>query len=465
LPNGYIRSHTSQISALHRILDAILLVGSMYLVTQIYALTFSKYLQVIAVVAVLCFYVIGQARGIYGSWRISTIRSELIAIMQVWTIVFTLILALAFLTHTSVYFSRRVMLTWLVIAPLFLVGLRLAVRGLLHELRRHGRNTRTVAVVGANRVAFDLVKKLDEVSWAGLVFKGYFDDRNGDRLPPEAFDELAGDITQLLAQTHAGEIDIVYVALPMHAEQRIIELVNALADTTASVYFLPDLFIFDLVHARWVDFNGMPVVSIVETPFYGVDGLIKRIEDVVLGSLILAIIAIPMLAIAIAIKMTSSGPVIFKQRRYGLNGEVLYVWKFRSMTVCEDGINITQARRDDERITLIGSFMRRTSLDELPQFFNVLQGTMSVVGPRPHAVAHNEEYRRQIHGYMLRHKVKPGITGLAQVHGWRGETDTLNKMQKRVEFDLQYIREWSLWLDLKIVWMTIWRGFKDKNAY
>jgi len=185
----------------------------------------------------------------------------------------------------------------------------------------------------------------------------------------------------------------------------------------------------------------------------------------VLGSLIMAVIALPMLAIAIAMKLTSPGPIIFKQRRYGLNGEVLYVWKFRSMTVCEDGVNVPQAKRGDTRITPLGAFLRRTSLDELPQFFNVLQGTMSIVGPRPHAIAHNEEYRRLIHGYMLRHKVKPGITGWAQVNGWRGETDTLEKMQKRVECDLQYIQEWSLWLDLKIVWMTIRGGFKGKNAY
>jgi putative colanic acid biosynthesis UDP-glucose lipid carrier transferase len=157
--------------------------------------------------------------------------------------------------------------------------------------------------------------------------------------------------------------------------------------------------------------------------------------------------------------------VLFKQRRYGLKGEVVHVWKFRSMAVCEDGANIQQAKPDDARVTPLGAFLRRTSLDELPQFFNVLQGTMSVVGPRPHAVAHNEEYRRLIQGYMLRHKVKPGVTGWAQVNGWRGETDTLEKMQKRVECDLQYIQSWSLWLDLKIVWLTIWRGFGGHNAY
>jgi putative colanic acid biosynthesis UDP-glucose lipid carrier transferase len=276
---------------------------------------------------------------------------------------------------------------------------------------------------------------------------------------------LAGDLSALLIQARAGQIDAVYIALPMHDEQRIIDLVNRFADTTVSLYLLPDFFVFELMHARWISLNGLPIISIYETPFYGVDGWVKRMEDIVLGSAILIIIALPMLFIALAVKLTSPGPVFFKQRRYGLKGEVVNVWKFRSMTVCEDGVDIPQAKQGDARFTPLGAFLRKTSLDELPQFINVLQGTMSVVGPRPHAVAHNEEYRRLIHGYMLRHKVKPGITGWAQVNGWRGETDTLEKMQKRVECDLQYIQKWSLWLDLKIVWLTIWRGFGGHNAY
>jgi putative colanic acid biosynthesis UDP-glucose lipid carrier transferase len=173
-----------------------------------------------------------------------------------------------------------------------------------------------------------------------------------------------------------------------------------------------------------------------------------------------------MLVIAIAIKMTSKGPVIFKQDRYGLNGKRIKVYKFRSMTVCDnDDTVIQQASRFDIRVTKLGLFLRRTSLDELPQFINVLQGRMSVVGPRPHAVAHNEQYRKLIKGYMWRHKMKPGITGWAQINGWRGETDTIEKMKKRVEYDLEYIRRWSVWFDLKIVFLTVFKGFVDKNAY
>jgi putative colanic acid biosynthesis UDP-glucose lipid carrier transferase len=310
-----------------------------------------------------------------------------------------------------------------------------------------------------------MVERIRALSWTGLVFKGFYDDLPVEGLSAEQSPELAGDLSELLMLAHAGKIDAVYIALPMHEEQRIVDLVNRFADTTVSIYLLPDSFVFELMNTRWISLDGLPIISIFETPFYGVDGWVKRMEDIILSSVILAVISLPMLLIALAVKLTSPGPIIFKQRRYGLKGEVVYVWKFRSMTVCEDGIDVPQAKQGDARITRLGTFLRRTSLDELPQFLNVLQGTMSVVGPRPHAVVHNEEYRRMIHGYMLRHKVKPGITGWAQVNGWRGETDTLEKMQKRIECDLYYIQEWSLWLDLKIVWLTIWRGFGGHNAY
>jgi putative colanic acid biosynthesis UDP-glucose lipid carrier transferase len=206
------------------------------------------------------------------------------------------------------------------------------------------------------------------------------------------------------------------------------------------------------------------VVSIFETPFMGTEGWLKRFEDIVLGTLAVLVAAIPMAIVAIGIKLTSKGPVLFKQRRYGLHGEVIDVYKFRSMTVSEDGTNVRQATANDSRITPFGAFLRRSSLDELPQLFHVVTGSMSLVGPRPHAVAHNEAYRKHIYGYMLRHKVKPGLTGWAQVNGWRGETDTLEKMEKRIEHDLEYIRRWNLLLDIKIVFLTIFGRAVHQNA-
>jgi putative colanic acid biosynthesis UDP-glucose lipid carrier transferase len=222
---------------------------------------------------------------------------------------------------------------------------------------------------------------------------------------------------------------------------------------------------YDLLHASWGNVGDLPVVSISETPFYGVDGFVKRMEDVILAGGLIMLFAIPMIFIAIGVKLSSPGPLFFKQRRYGLRGDQIEVWKFRTMSVLENDDKVVQAKKNDPRVTRIGAFLRRTSLDELPQLINVLQGNMSMVGPRPHAVAHNEHYRKQIDRYMLRHKVKPGITGLAQVNGWRGETETLDKMQKRIEFDLAYIQNWSLWLDMKIIFQTMFVVFSDKHAY
>jgi putative colanic acid biosynthesis UDP-glucose lipid carrier transferase len=242
-------------------------------------------------------------------------------------------------------------------------------------------------------------------------------------------------------------------------------VLRALADTTATVYLMADFFTYDLLHARWTELGSLPIVSIYDSPFRGAGGWLKRLEDLVLGSLILILIAPVLLGVALLVKLSSRGPVFFRQRRYGLNGKEIRVLKFRSMTVCEDGPKIKQATKDDKRVTPIGKILRRTSLDELPQFLQVITGEMSIVGPRPHAVAHNEEYRALIHGYMLRHKVKPGITGWAQVNGWRGETDDIVKMEKRVQHDLEYIQNWHLLWDLKIILLTILGTKKSHNAY
>jgi putative colanic acid biosynthesis UDP-glucose lipid carrier transferase len=260
-------------------------------------------------------------------------------------------------------------------------------------------------------------------------------------------------------------VDLIYLALPMASQPRIMKLLDQLHDTTASIYFAPDIFLFDLIQARMDTIGGIPVLAVCETPFYGVDGLVKRVSDIVIASVILALIAPLMVAIAIAVKLGSPGPAIFRQRRYGLDGREIIVYKFRTMTVTEDGDTVRQATKNDSRVTPLGAFLRRTSLDELPQFINVLQGRMSVVGPRPHAVAHNEMYRKLIKSYMVRHKVRPGITGWAQVNGLRGETDSLEKMKARIEYDLDYLRQWSLRLDLAIIWRTLFVVLKRQNAY
>lgn len=296
----------------------------------------------------------------------------------------------------------------------------------------------------------------------GFKVLGIYDNDNS---PLNSTIERRGDLCQLVEDAKSGRIDRVYIAMSMEQEKLIKDTVADLSDTTCSVMLIPDIFTFNILQSRSEEINGVPVVSLFDTPMSGINQVIKRIEDIILSIFILLFISPVLLLIAAMVKFTSSGPVIFKQRRYGMDGRAIEVWKFRSMSVMEDGDKVVQAKKGDTRITSVGAFLRRTSLDELPQFVNVLKGDMSIVGPRPHAVAHNEQYRKLINGYMLRHKMKPGITGWAQINGWRGETDTLEKMQKRVEFDLDYIRNWSVWLDVKIVFLTIFKGFIHKSAY
>jgi putative colanic acid biosynthesis UDP-glucose lipid carrier transferase len=310
-----------------------------------------------------------------------------------------------------------------------------------------------------------VAKALSENEDEGIDFIGYFDDRGDDRVHGDASERLLGRLKDVSQYVRAHGIRMVYITLPLGSQPRIVELLEDVQGTTASIFYVPDVFGISIIQGRLVDMNGVPVVGICETPFTGTNELVKRISDIVLASIILVLISPVLLAVAIGVKLSSPGPIIFRQRRNGLQGEEIVVYKFRSMRTMDNGSVVRQATKDDPRITRFGAFIRRTSLDELPQFVNVLQGRMSIVGPRPHAVAHNEQYRELIKAYMVRHKVKPGITGWAQVNGHRGETDTIEKMKSRVEYDLEYLRNWSLGLDLQIIVRTIRLMFFDRNAY
>lgn len=420
-----------------------------------------------ALVAVLVFHFVAEITGLYRNWRGISLERELWCAVATWLFSVPGLLTVAFLAGQALALSRNTVAAWILATTALLVVCRTAVRVILNILRSKGYNTRFYAVVGINELAFRLVEALENSPDLGLKLLGFYDDRPETRtgsVPPEIGQKL-GTIGELVEHARQRRVDMIYITFPMRAEERIRHILSRLADTTASVYIVPDFFVFQLLHSRWTNIGGLPVVSVYENPFYGIDGFVKRSMDVVLSLILLILLSPLMMGIALLIKLTSPGPVFFRQRRYGLDGREIRVWKFRTMTVCEDGPTVVQAKRNDPRVTPIGAFLRRTSLDELPQLFNVLKGEMSLVGPRPHATAHNEEYRRVIEGYMLRHKVKPGITGLAQVHGCRGETDTVDKMQKRIEWDLRYIREWSLWMDIKILLQTLWVVLKGQNAY
>lgn len=464
---GIIRPHEARLDFLNRLADAALIMSTLLLICRAYAEDWTDAYSLAGLAGVVIFYLSGQANGLYRAWRSEPLKNEIFTIWGTWAVVVPVLLLLAFATKTSESYSRFVSLAWFAGAPMVLSASRLVVRLMLQQLRLRGRNTRTVAFAGASQLAESVARNIVRAPWMGMEIVGYYDDRHPDRVHqiPSELGTLKGNLDRLLIEARAGRVDQVYICLPFKAEPRINEIIRRLADTTASVYLAYDFGGFDILHAEWGSVGDVPVMSIVENPFGGVDGWSKRFEDVVLGSIILALIALPMMIIALGVKLTSRGPVFFRQRRYGLNGEEIGVLKFRTMTVCEDGPSVVQATRNDARVTPFGGFLRRTSLDELPQFLHVITGSMSIVGPRPHAVAHNEQYRSMIQGYMLRHKVKPGITGWAQVNGWRGETDTLEKMEKRVEFDLAYIRNWQLIWDIKIIFLTVFGAAKSRNAY
>jgi len=382
-----------------------------------------------------------------------------------WLLVVALLVLLGWVTHTLGSVDERVVLAWVLLAPAAIfTGHRLLPVILPRVLAAEGLQ-RVAVIAGAGDVGRSLAERIAETPYLGVRVAGFFDDRARDRLPGITRPGVMGSLSELVDYVKKNRVDLIYLALPMASQPRIMKLLDELHDTTASIYFAPDIFTFDLIQARMDNIGGIPVLAVCETPFYGVDGLVKRLSDIVIASAILALIAPLLLAIAVAVKLTSPGPAIFRQRRYGLDGREIIVYKFRSMTVAEDGDAVRQATKNDARVTPLGAFLRRTSLDELPQFINVLQGRMSVVGPRPHAVAHNEMYRKLIKSYMVRHKVRPGITGWAQVNGLRGETDTVEKMQARIEYDLDYLRHWSLKLDLAIIWRTVFVVWKKQNAY
>ncbi|MET0497683.1 MAG: undecaprenyl-phosphate glucose phosphotransferase [Steroidobacteraceae bacterium] len=395
------------------------------------------------------------------SWNVRPMISRL---LFEWSLLVGILLFIAFALKTSEDFSRAVILTWFIATPALLIGAGQLSRNIAKRMRKGETRARTYVIVGANEVGQELARRLGSGD-ESAGFAGYFDDRAIERLPGISANQLIGKLSDVYEFAQRNPIQAVYIALPVWGSSRMIQLVTQLRDTTASIYIVPDLSAFELIQARFVDIDGIPAVSICDTPFQGKCAVIKRTTDLILASVALALLSPVMLGVAAAIKFTSRGPVLFKQRRYGLDGEEILIYKFRSMKVWEDGIHVMQATRGDFRLTKIGGFLRRTSLDELPQLLNVMQGTMSLVGPRPHAIAHNEQYRKLIDGYMIRHKIKPGITGWAQVNGLRGETDTIDKMQKRVEFDLDYLRQWSLWLDIKILFRTAISVTRDPNAY
>ncbi len=382
-----------------------------------------------------------------------------------WVAMLLILWLCGYATSSLGFFAFRVMACWAIVTPALQWLVVLAGKSILQHRASQAHARRRAIVVGASPLGGKVARALETNPDGGTEFVGYFEDRTDARVIPEAQSKRLGGLRDVANYVYAHGIHEVYITLPLGSQPRIVELLDAVQGTTASLYFVPDVFGISIIQGRLQDINGVPVVGICETPFTGTNELVKRLSDIVLASVILVLISPILLAVAIGVKLSSPGPIIFRQKRNGLDGEEILVYKFRSMRTQDNGAVVKQAIKGDSRITPFGAFIRKTSLDELPQFINVLQGRMSIVGPRPHAVAHNEEYRQLIKAYMVRHKVRPGITGWAQVNGYRGETETIDKMQARVEYDLEYLRNWSLGLDLQIIIRTVRLMVFDRNAY
>lgn len=463
-----LKENASLLELLQRLLDPLLVVaaGVALFAFQFDNLDFPRnYILVLGGVFLLCLLVF-PFFDIYRFQRGASLWVEVQNLASAWGMVIAVLVIGLFATKVGTEFSRLWVGRWAVAGFLALIAFRIAIRGGLRLLRRHGFNLRFVAIAGAGDLGRDVARRLAASPWTGLKVVGLYDD--DPRVQRQELEgvPVRGGLHRLPHDVAELGIDQVWIALPLQHGKQVSALVKHLSRLPVQVTFVPDIYGFQLLNHSIGEVAGFPIIHLMKSPLSGAKGVVKEIEDRILASLILLAASPLMLLIILGIKLTSPGPVFFRQLRGGLQGERIWVWKFRTMKhQAEPPSDVLQAMPGDTRVTALGALLRRTSMDELPQFFNVLKGDMSIVGPRPHAVEHDEFYRRQIDAYMLRHHVKPGITGWAQINGWRGETGEILKMEMRIKHDLYYINNWSLWFDLRIIFMTVFMIFIDKNAH
>jgi putative colanic acid biosynthesis UDP-glucose lipid carrier transferase len=450
--------------SLNRIYDLAILILTLIVVATSYNITINNDYLLLLTFTIATFLYLAESMQLYRKLRLGRFVQRVTVVFAVTTLSFLFVTSMLFLIKEGETFSRVVVFSWYILSLIGFIGWRIIYRVTKRNLYKQGINLRKVAIIGLTPVGRTLLKEINAYPELGYQFVGFYDDREEERLRGDKT-HFKGKVADALKLAQSGEIDSIYICIPLVAEARIAQIIHTLSDSTVNLFMVPDFLLSNLMQGNIGSLGQLDTISVIEEPLGGSKEFYKRSFDILFSLTVLILLSPVFIIIALAIKLTSPGAVLFKQDRYGLDGRPIGVYKFRSMRVTENADKVTQATKNDSRITPVGNFLRRTSLDELPQFFNVLIGNMSVVGPRPHAVAHNEEYRKLVDYYMLRHKVKPGITGWAQINGWRGETDTVDKMEKRVECDLQYIRNWSLWWDIKIVFLTVFKGFINKNAY
>lgn len=454
---------STRASVFHGVVYALTVVGWLYLLARLYEQPFEPQYQILQLISGTLAYLLLRRHDLTAPWRAGQAGSVGTRVLIDWGWIVAVLLFVGFFTRSAEAYSRVVLLGWFLTTPMVLLAVHLLAVFVLRKMVPESTEGRSTIIVFANDSARVLGEKLARSTSHKLL--GYFDDRDetrtGGGIPGVP---LLGKASAAAQYVKDNNVQVVFVVLPDSGSRRAIESLDALGDTTASLYYVPDFFVFSMMKAKVGEFEGVPVLQLAETPFYGVDGLLKRVFDIFFGIFALIALTPVLIGIAIAVKATSPGPALFKQVRYGLNGKRFEVYKFRSMVVNNDA-DTKQASRNDSRITRVGAIIRKTSLDELPQFWNVVKGDMSVVGPRPHPVALNENSRKEVKRYMLRHKVKPGVTGWAQVNGLRGETANIELMEERIRFDLEYIRNWSPWFDIKIIVRTVVLVFRDDMAF
>ena len=465
MKTGFLRQHASIFELILRFADSIIMffagVAAYYLRFNNLDLSF-EYRYALFTGGIAVFVIFHEFR-IYATWRGKSIFDEIQKIIPAITLAFLVLAALSVLFQVSEHFSRIWVGIWIALTFFTIASSRVVLRVLLFEARRRGMNSRSMIIIGTCDEIARAENIVFNASYLGLRVVGHVsvDANNHHNLKTKNLG-MSTDIEKLIVD---HDVDQVWIATTFEQSALANIILLNLKNSPVSIKWLPHFYDFQLLNHSISQVDGYPILNLSDTPIQGVARISKWLEDKILASIILLMISPVLLAIALAVKWTSRGPILFKQERHGERGQIIKVYKFRSMYMHDEGKSVTQAKKGDSRITPLGSFLRRTSLDELPQFFNVLQGRMSIVGPRPHALVHNKQYRKSIDSYMRRHGVKPGITGWAQINGLRGETDTLDKMERRVEADMYYINNWSLWLDIKIIFLTIFRGFTGGNAY
>jgi len=457
-----LRSNDDQ-PVLFRIIDVLLIIISLLFVMALFQQKFNTEYLSLLTLNISAFLFLSESFQLYKKQKLVKVSQKAMTAFAVASISFLMVISVLFLMKQGDTFSRPTVLTWFIMTIVTLMLWRFVYHHLEVKLYKEGVNLSRVAIMGFTPTGKSLFEQLQKYPELGYEFVGFYDDRDIERLPER--EVMVGTLQDALDSAQAGHLDSVYICLPWAAEARIARIISTLSDSTVNVFIVPDFLASTLMHGNLGSIGTMDTISVFETPISGTQTFYKRGFDILFSATALIMLAPVLLIITLFVKLSSKGPILFVQDRYGLDGKRIKVHKFRSMTVMENTDKVVQATKGDSRITKIGGILRKTSMDELPQFWDVLTGRMSVVGPRPHAVAHNEEYRKLVDYYMLRHKVKPGITGWAQVNDLRGETDTLEKMEKRIEYDLQYIRNWTLLWDIKIIIKTILNIFNSNNAY